>query len=234
MKKPPKKMAKLVFFVLSFIIGVGLSVQLKVNAPRQSISETAAHLQVELTDIREQKDKAQREIAELEEKIRLIKDSQLQNDEIYQSLVDELNRYELQAGMTKAVGPGIIVDFQLENPDRFETLMANFDLLLSVINKLNAAGAEGICINEERIVFSTDLRYEQGNLLVNNNPVGRTIQIRAIGDVNTLEAALNMRYGILWEMKNNFGINAKVEKSERVELPRYTQEIQFKFATIQE
>ncbi len=232
--KKSKHIAKLVFFTLSFIIGIGLSMQLKVNAPRQSISETAAHLQVELTNIREQKDKAQKEITELEEKIKRIKDSQLENDEIYQSLVSELNLYELQAGMTKAVGPGVIVDFQLEENDKYETLMVNFDLILSVINKLNAAGAEGICINEERIVFSTDLRYEQGNLLVNNNPVGRTIQIRAIGDVNTLEAALNMKYGILWEIKNNFGISAKVEKSERVELPRYTQEIQFKFAAIQE
>lgn len=229
-------MAKLVFFSLSFVIGVGLSMQLTVNSAnnRQSISDTAAHLQVELTNIRERRDKAEKEIAELEENIRLIKDKQAQSDQIYLNLKKDIELYELQAGMTKATGKGVVIDFNVEEIEKYDLLMANFDLLLSVINKLNAAGAEGIAINEERIGFSTDLRYEQGNLLVNNNPVGRTIQIRAVGDPDTLEATLNMKYGILWEMKNNFNISSKIEKKEKVDLPRCTQEIEFHFAQIKE
>lgn len=236
MKRPKNITAKIVFFSLSFIIGLGLSLQLNANnlINRQSISDTAAHLQVELTNIRERKDKTEKEIAELEEKIKLIKGKQSESNEIYQSLKDEIELYELRSGMTKAKGQGVVVDFEVEELDKYDMLMANFDLLLSVINKLNAAGAEGIAINEERVVLSTDLRYEQGTLLVNNNPIGRSIQIRAIGNPDTLEATLNMKYGILWEMKNNFNINSKVEKKEVVELPRFSQTISFEFAQIQE
>lgn len=236
MKRPKNITAKLVFFCLSFIIGLGLSIQLSANnsSGGQSISDTAAHLQVELTNIRERKDKVQKEIAELEEKIKLIKSTQARSNEIYQNLKDEIELYELQAGMTKASGRGVVIDFDVDEIERYDLLMANFDLLLSVINKLNAAGAEGITINDERVVLSTDLRYEKGTLLVNNNPIGRSIQIRAIGDPDTLEATLNMKYGILWEMKHNFNIPTKVEKKEKVELPRFAQTISFEFAQIQE
>lgn len=236
MKKMNNLTAKLVFLTLSFLIGVVLSIQLGIQSPnsQQNISETAAHLQVELTNIREQKENAQKQILELEEKIKILKDSQSQTDTIFKSLQNEIDMYELQSGMTDAQGKGIVIDFAGEDVQQIELLMANFDLLLSVINKLNAAGAEGICINEERVIFTTELRYEEGNLLVNNNPVGRTIQIRAVGDPDTLEATLNMKYGILWEMKNNFGIDSKIEKSNLVQLPKYKQEVQFNFAQIQE
>ncbi len=227
---------KIVFFTLSFIIGIALSKQLSLNDNNngQSLSDTAAHLQVELANIRERKTKTEKEIVELEEKIRLLKDDQVKYDQRFRDIKSEIDNYELQSGLTKAVGPGIVIDFDVSDPGKFELLMANFDLLLSVINKLNASGAEGIAINEERFVFSTDFRYEQGNLLVNDNPVGRNIQIRAIGDPDTLDATLNMKYGILWEMKNNFNIDSKVQKQEQIELPRYTQEISFKFAQIEE
>ncbi|MDO5095786.1 MAG: DUF881 domain-containing protein [Peptostreptococcaceae bacterium] len=227
---------KFVFFALSLIIGIALSKQLSLNDENngQSLSDTAAHLQVELANIRERKTKTEKEIVELEEKIRLLKDDQIKYDQRFRDIKSEIDNYELQSGLTKAVGPGIVIDFDVSDSGKFELLMANFDLLLSVINKLNASGAEGIAINEERFVFSTDFRYEQGTLLVNDNPVGRNLQIRAIGDPDTLDATLNMKYGILWEMKNNFNIDSKVQKKEQIELPRYTQEIAFKFAQIEE
>ena len=227
---------KFVFFALSFIIGIALSMQLSLNDNNngQSLSDTAAHLQVELANIRERKTKTEKEIVELEEKIRLLKDDQIKYDQRFRDIKSEIDNYELQSGLTKAVGPGIVIDFDVSDSGKFELLMANFDLLLSVINKLNASGAEGIAINEERFVFSTDFRYEQGLLLVNDNPVGRNLQIRAIGDPDTLDATLNMKYGILWEMKNNFNIDSKVQKQEQIELPRYTQEIAFEFAQIEE
>ncbi len=236
MKKPKNIVAKLVFLGLSFIIGVALSMQLKIyNAQSgSSISGTAAHLQLELTNIREQKQKTEREIAELEEKIKLLKDSQTQSDELYQNLQKEIEQYELYAGLTKASGEGVSIEFATDTIEQYELLMANFDLILSVINKLNAAGAEGIAINEERVVFSTDLRYEQGNLLVNDVPVGKPIKIYAIGNPQTLEATLNMKYGILWEIRNNFGISVKIEQSDEIVLPMYTQEIRFDFAQIRE
>lgn len=236
MLKWKDEIPKITIVVLSFLIGIVLSMQLKLNSMEngESFSTTGNHLQVELASIRERKLKAEKDIAELEEKIKLLRDSQTQSDEYYNSIKKEIENYELQSGLVKAAGNGIIIDFSGNEEADKEKLLINFELLLSVINKLNSAGAEGIALNEERIIFLSDMRYEQGELLVNGNMVGKNIQIRAIGNPDILEATMNMRYGILWEMKNNFGISSKIEKQENIELPRYNKEIKFKFAEIEE
>ena len=236
MLKWKNEIPKITIIVLSFLIGVMLSIQLKLNSREngESFSSVGNHLQIELTNIRERKLKAEKDIAELEEKIKLLRDSQIKTDEYYNSIKTEIENYELQSGLIKAIGNGIIIDFSNNKAEEKEKLLINFELLLSVINKLNSAGAEGIAINEERVIFLTDLRYEQGELLVNGNMVGKNIQIKAIGNPDILEATMNMKYGILWEMKNNFGIVSKIEKYEEVELPRYNKEIKFKFAEIEE
>lgn len=236
MLKWKNEIPKITIVVLSFLIGIVLSMQLKLNSMvnGESFSTTGNHLQVELSSIRERKLKAEKDIAELEEKIKLLRDSQTQSDEYYNSIKKEIENYELQSGLVKATGNGIIIDFSGNEEADKEKLLINFELLLSVINKLNSAGAEGIALNEERIIFLSDMRYEQGELLVNGNMVGKNIQIRAIGNPDILEATMNMRYGILWEMKNNFGISSKIEKQENIELPRYNKEIKFKYAEIEE
>lgn len=229
--------AKLVIIILSFIIGFGLSIQLNNSeyiGEGRSISETAAHLQSELTSIRERRAAVEKSIEDLDEKIKTLKESQAGSDELYQNLMLEIEQYELRAGLTKAEGPGIVLNFLTADDNQYKNLIINYDLILSVINKLNAAGAEGICINEERIIVLSDFRYEQGNLFVNNAPIGGSMQIRAIGDPDTLEATLNMKYGILWEIKNNFNIKSKIEKKELVQLPKYKHDISFNYAEAQD
>lgn len=233
MERWGKNIPKFTIVLLSFIIGFILSVQLK-NHSDDSISVTGNHLQTELLNIRERKSKTEEEIKILEEKIKLIKDSQLKSDEYYNGIKKEIEKYNLRTGFTNAVGNGIIIDFTNNSEDEKDKLIINFELILSVINKLNSAGAEGIAINEERVIFLTDFRYEQGNLLVNDNIIDKNIKISAIGNPDILESTLNMKYGILWEIKNNFGISSKVEKKEIIELPMYAKEIKFKFAEIEE
>lgn len=229
--------AKLVILSLSFLIGLGLSLQLRNSeyiGEGRSISETAAHLQSELAGVRERRAVVEKSIADIEEKIKVLKNTQAQEGNIQENLLKEIDEYELRAGLTKAQGQGIVLDFLTSDELQLKTLNMNYDLLLSVINKLNTAGAEGIALNEERIIALSDFRYEQGTLFVNGNPIVGAIQIRAVGDPDTMEAALNMKYGILWEIRNNYGIKTKIEKADTVKLPKYTGEIAFKYAEIQD
>ncbi len=41
---------------------------------------------------------------------------------------------------------------------------------------------------------------------------------------------MNFRYGILWEMRNYYGIEAQVRKNESIEIPRYTGLIEYNYA----
>ncbi|WP_028829014.1 DUF881 domain-containing protein [Proteocatella sphenisci] len=231
------KMAKILFFFFSFIIGVTLVMQFKLVETMnngQSIYDKAAHLQLELTGIKERKEKLEKEIKEVESKISEINNSELESDTLQETLKSEMEKYELQIGYKKAQGEGIELELLLQDIENYDVLINNYDLILSIVNKLNAAGAEGIAINDERIVTATDFRYEEGTLHVNSNPIKSPFVFRAIGNPDTLEASLNIRYGILWELKHNFGINSRIEKKKTVVLPMYVKEIVYKFAEVVE
>ncbi|MGB5824274.1 MAG: DUF881 domain-containing protein [Proteocatella sp.] len=230
-----KNLSRTLFFLFSFIIGVTLVMQFKLVESMnngQSIPDKAAHLQVELTGIKERKSKLEKEITEVENKIAELNNSELKSNSLQESLKSDMEKYELQIGYEEAQGEGIVLELVLQDQETYDVLINNYDLILSIVNKLNAAGAEGIAINDERIVAVTDFKYDKGELLVNSNPLKPPFVFRAIGNADTLEASLNIRYGILWELKNNFGINSKIEKSSKIELPMYVKEIVYKFAEV--
>lgn len=229
--------SKILFFIFSFILGITLVMQFNTIQNQnggQSLSDKATHLQVELNNIRDRKAKIEKEISDVETKISDLRSSEILADSIEETLKNEIEQYELQIGYKSAIGPGIELELQMQNPEIYNVLVSNFDLILSIINKLNSAGAEGISVNDERIVSITDFKFEKGELLINSNPVKPPFVIKAIGNPDTMEASLNIRYGIIWELKNNYGINSKIEKKDDIELPRYTKEIVQKYAEIVE
>ncbi len=231
-----KKLARFLFFLFSFIIGVTLVLQLKLVESMnngQSISDKAAHLQVELTSTKERKAKLEKEIKEIEDKISELNNTELKSNSLQESLKEDMKRYELQIGYKKAQGAGIKLELLLQDKESYDVIINNYDLILSIINKLNAAGAEAISINDERIIANTNLKYDKGELLINSNPVKPPFIFKAIGNPDTLEASLSIRYGILWELKNNYGISSKIEKYDELELPMYAKEIVYKFAEVQ-
>lgn len=231
-----RKLAKFLFFLFSFIIGVSLVLQLKLVESMnngQSISDKAAHLQVELTSTKERKAKLEKEIKEVEYKISELNNTELKSNSLQERMREDMKRYELQIGYKKAQGEGIALELLLQDKESYDVIINNYDLILSIINKLNAAGAEAIAINDERIVANTNLKYDKGELLINSNPVKPPFIFKVIGNAETLEASLSIRYGILWELKNNYGIGSKIEKYDEIELPMYAKEIVYKFAEVQ-
>ena len=166
------RLSKILFFVFSFIIGVTLVMQFKLVETMnngQSISDKAAHLQLELTGIKERKEKLEKEIKDVESKIAEINSSELESNTLQETLKNEMEKYELQIGYRKAEGEGIELELLMQDPQAYEVLINNYDLILSIINKLNAAGAEGIAINEERYVNTTFFQLVGDKLYVNGN-----------------------------------------------------------------
>lgn len=231
-----RKISKFLFFMLSFIIGITLVLQLRLVESMnngQSISDKAAHLQVELTNIKDRKIKLENEIKEVEDKIAELNNTEMESNSLHERLKSDIQMYELQLGYKKSQGEGIQLELLLQDKESYDVIINNYDIILSIINKLNAAGAEAIAINDERIVANTNIKYDKGELFINSNPVKPPFIFKAIGNPDTLEASLSIRYGILWELKNNYGINSKIDKFEKIELPMYTKEIVYKFAEVQ-
>ena len=45
-----------------------------------------------------------------------------------------------------------------------------------------------------------------------------------------MESALNLRYGVLWEIRKHYNINASIEKIQELSLSRYTKNNEFKYS----
>ena len=229
------KKEKIIFLVFSFIIGMTIALQLKSVADLTggvASSQKSRQLQTELKSLRDKKLTLEVELQTLETKAKELKDSELQEDFMEQELRKEIDKFELMLGQKEAVGPGIIIKFQSVDQENNQTglLNYNYELVLSVINKLNASGAEGIAINEERYVNNTFFQLVGDKLYVNGNPIFEPFEIKAIGNPDTMESALNLRYGVLWEIRKHYNINASIEKKEELKLPRYTKNVEFKYS----
>lgn len=239
MKNIKKQNQRFVIFLSSLILGILLSMQLRImNDMTGGVgsSQESKQLQKEYKELQEKRMQLEQELSELETKLSEIKNSELRENLIEEELKKDIEKYDLLAGYKEAKGPGILVRFQEVEAEGQESLLKyNYEFLLSIINKLNASGAEGIAINSERYVAMTDVKLVADQLRINDNPVFPPFEIRAIGNPDTLEATLNIRYGVLWDLRNRFKINASIEKREDIILPRYTKPMNFKYSeTIEE
>ena len=229
------KKEKLIFLIFSFIIGITIALQLKsIDDLTGGIasSQKSRQLQSELKSLRDKKLGLEQELQALELKAKELKDSELQEDYMEQELRKEIDKFELMLGQKEAIGPGIVIKFQSSDQESQQTALRtyNYELLLSVINKLNASGAEGIAINEERYVNTTFFQLVGDKLYVNGNPIFEPYEIRAVGNPDTMESALNLRYGVLWEIRKHYNINASIEKKPELKLPRFTKNVEFKYS----
>lgn len=200
-------------------------------APAQKASELA----LELKKIREEKQQLLNEVTSLEAKIKAIEDSEAKEDVLVKNISDELEKYKIIAGLKSVKGSGVVVvvDDPPKDPETYfdeSLIMYNYDLLLSVVNKLNEAGAEAVSINEQRIVSKTEISLAGSNVNINSVPTAPPFIIKAIGDKDTLEATLNIRFGIVYTMREQYNLQISVKKQDEIVIPRYNGIIKFRYA----
>ncbi len=87
-----------------------------------------------------------------------------------------------------------------------------------MINKLNSAQASAISINDQRIVSNTYMYLKEDKLYMNDTVIKEPIIIKAIGDSDTLASALNIKYGIVWEIETYYNAKVKVTKEDNIEI----------------
>ncbi|QUH26767.1 DUF881 domain-containing protein [Serpentinicella alkaliphila] len=223
--------------ILCGILGLVISMQFKTvrNTPGGgTISTQKAHqLAIELNNLRNEKELLNEELTNLERRLKEYELSESDENLIIKNLKNDLERYQLYTGLKPAVGPGVTItveDPATESPSTEGSfIMYNYDIILSLINKLNASGAEAISINDQRYIATTEVYYTSNNILINQVPTNPPFVIKAIGNPDTLEAALNMRFDVVWEMRQ-YGLQVNIKKENMIEVPRYNKVIEYKYA----
>ncbi|MCT4592919.1 MAG: DUF881 domain-containing protein [Anaeromicrobium sp.] len=232
--------ARISIGIICMILGLVLALQFRSvqNNYLQGIgsAQKAQDLAVELKKVRREKDALKSEINSLEGKIKEIEESEAKEDVLVRNIRNELEKYKMISGLKRVKGPGVVVviddpPIDPQFPTDVSIIMYNYDLLLSLINKLNDAGAEAISINEQRVVSKTEINLAGSNVNINSVPTAPPFVVKAIGNPDTLASTLNIRFGIVEQMRSErYNLRVTVEKKKEVLIPRYNEVIKFRYA----
>ncbi len=207
--------------VCSIILGVLISIQVRtidIENNGLTTSKRGEQLTLELRGLKKQENDLREEIDTLKEEINKYK---LENGDSF--VEEEIKKYEDIAGYTNVSGPGIEIYF--EKTGQNSDIIYNYDLLLSIINKLNSAQASAISINDQRIVANTYMNLKEDSLYINDTKISEPIIIKAIGPSETLYSSLNIRYGIVWEIEKYYDYKVKIIEKEVIKINAYDKSI---------
>jgi uncharacterized protein YlxW (UPF0749 family) len=189
--------------------------------------DTFQRLSAEVQDLREQKSKIEKVMA-----------NQTGQGKV---LEEEVQQAELLAGLTRLEGPGLQITLRdsTKGPQSFGGVMAVtsdsiiHDLdVLKVVNELYATGAEAISVNGRRVVSGTSFRCVGTTILVDGVRIASPVVIRAIGDTATLIGGMNLPGGVLSEIRQSDPAMVEITPMKKLQLPPFAGTTERKFATV--
>ncbi|MPW25184.1 DUF881 domain-containing protein [Alkalibaculum sp. M08DMB] len=217
--------------MICIIIGIMIVMQTKSinNLGGLVTTQRADQMLIELNQMKRENDRLQNNVITLENDISFFENEASSNNAVVEKMLRDVDAAKDQAGFTDLEGPGIIITLDYKDSDGYDPFQANSVLLLFLVNELNAAGAEAISINGERIINSSEIRLAGSHININGKKNSYPYTFNVIGNTSTLKSAVNMRDGILDIMESNY-INVEVEESEKITVFKYNGTINFKYA----
>lgn len=224
----------IVCLILAFFITMQIKSVHVINRAGSTDKVRAEALTAELAHEQEKNMELYKQLLQSKEEIESFKKEAADSSGYSQTLLSQLQRAELLAGLTSVEGGGVQVTLSDSTQTNNLTENANayviHDLdILQVINELRDAGAEAISLNGERVVSTSEVRCAGSTVSINNNRYAAPFVIKAIGDPVNLENALLMRNGVI-DSLTFYGINAEVKKISTMKIGPYTGALNYKYA----
>ncbi len=192
--------------------------------------QRAQELARELKESRMQRDTLLQQVREYENRISEYEESAAKVSVIAEGMKGDLEKSRLLAGLTDVEGPGVVVTLsEVHFEQEFNVFYIHYDKLLKVLNELNSAGAEAVSVNDQRVIAMTEIRLAGSHININYQRFAPPFVFKAIGDPQTLEAALKLKGGIVEEL-DYYGISVNIKKEQDIFVPRYSKVLEFKYA----
>lgn len=217
------------------VLGIMFSTQFRTVKNGGNVNiQRAEELTNKLNEVQKERDGLKKQINELESKVSKYEESASKTSAVTKSLKDELDKYKELAGLSDVEGPGVIVtindsDKQLQPGQDQNAFLVHDEDLLKVVNELRAAGAEAISLNDQRLISTSEIRCVGPTVNVNSVRYAAPYVIRAIGNPETLDAALKLKGGVV-DTLSNWGIQISIKRSDKVLVKKYDGVISFKYA----
>jgi len=215
--------------LVSIFLGLILSIQFKTinKTVGEGILPTqrAQQLAVDLKKAQNERDSQTKQIEELESKIKQYEMSEVDKNVYAENLYNDTMKYRMLAGYLEIEGPGIVMEIN-DPPVDVEygagySIIDDLGMVLQVISVLNAADAEAISINDQRYTAFTEIeRISEQLIEINGVSVNTPIIIKAIGKPETLESALNLKGGIVRQLRY-YDYLVQVHQEKNLVVPKY-------------
>lgn len=154
-------------------------------------------------------DALQQQVSLQSEKVDRLRSELLDADEGSAAAID-MDRLAVDAGATELVGPGLVISIDDAPDAQPGSLNRVLDRdLQAIVNELWRAGAQGIAVNDQRLVETSAIRGAGDAILVNYHPLTRPYVMSAVGgsvpmdDVRVREVldVLGVDYGLVSELE---------------------------------
>ncbi len=140
------------------------------------------------------------------------------------ALVAELNRLKLVNGLLEVTGPGVVIT--LDGP------MSAIELQ-DLVNELKNAGAEAIALNGQRLIVRSVIISTDAGVSVDSTPISRPFVFQALGDPDTLLAAMTRKGGLLVSLQAaRPSLQAQVDEVAELTIPIFSRELGFTYAQV--
>lgn len=191
------------------------------------LSDELVNLQRNYTELKEKYNENQKVVEEYQ-------NSSSTNNNLIASMKNQIDYLSLMSGTTDVKGEGIIITLSdggtpTNTSTRTDTLVHDSDVL-TVVNELKAAGAEAISVNDQRIIATSAIRCVGPVIQVNYQKVAAPFEIKAIGNAQYLESAMNIKNGVV-DMLKELGVGVSMTREKEVKIPKYEGTFTFKNAT---
>ncbi|MGD8190031.1 DUF881 domain-containing protein [Brevibacillus ginsengisoli] len=172
---------------------------------------------------KEQNNKLEVELLALQKQVGTVEETMAKQQSAAAGVLKELEAARMLAGVVQVEGPGLVVTLQ-DNPNAANSgdvtkYIVHEGDIRRVVNELFAAGAEGISINNQRLVSNSAIRCVGPTVIVNGVKSAAPFVITAIGDPITMENALKLPGGVMNLLEGYVQID--LVKKEMVQLPAY-------------
>ena len=214
--------------LVSIFLGIILSIQFKtVNKTLGEgtlPTQRAQQLALELKKAQNERDTQSHMIEELETKIKQYEKGEVDKNVYAETLYNDTMKYRMLAGYLDVEGPGIVLEIndppvELQYGEGYG-IGDELDLVLQVISNLNAADAEAISINDQRYTAFTEIEKAGNHIEINGVSTNSPIVIKAVGNPQTLESALNFKGGIVQQLRD-YDYLVHLNQEVKVMIPKY-------------
>ncbi|NBG88523.1 DUF881 domain-containing protein [Isachenkonia alkalipeptolytica] len=163
----------------------------------------------------------------------------LQEGTLEEVLAIEVKKQKMYSHLTPLRGPGVTVTLEDsereldEGEDPNNLVIHDLDVL-NILNDLRRAGAEALAINGQRVTSQTQIKCQGATITVNDVTYGQPFIIEAIGNPDTLNAAINAPTSYAYILREYYELPVGSEISDEILIKAFEREPALNYIEIQE